>query len=249
MQYITSRANERIKHIAKLSQSKQYRHEQQECIVEGSRALHSFLDSHHTIIAVYMTQTAYASHDLGIDTDIITIVSDPVMDKISHTQTPSGILGHIRLQEWQSDTIQPGLALINVTQPGNIGTLIRTSVGLGYTTITMIDCADPWNPKAIQASAGTIAHAQITMTDWTTICASDTVTTCVLTAHDAKPIESATINNPLILVGNEAHGIPENIHNEADTRIALRMPGPIESYNAAIAGSIALYILSATKGI
>ncbi len=244
MQYIRSRDNTQVKHIRKLGRSRTYRHKHQECVVEGVRALKSFLDSRHTVRAVYIQENHTSPEDLPIEADRIITVSAPVMEKMSTVYTPSGILGHIQLATWIATQPQPGLALIEIADPGNLGTLIRSSIALNYTTVTLINCADPWNPKAVQASAGTVAHAYLHITDWKTLADATHLTTCALTAHHATPIEKTHIQHPLILIGNEAHGLPESICAAAEHRITLYMPGPAESYNAAIAGSIALYTMT-----
>lgn len=244
MQYIRSRENTQVKHIRKLGRSKAYRHEHQECIVEGLRALTSFINSRHTVLQVYIQEDRITPDDIPIDQKYITIVTAAVMDKMSTAHTPSGIIGHIQLHDWQATAAKPGLGLVEISDPGNIGTLIRSSVALNYRTITVIDCADPWNPKSIQASAGTIAHAYLHITEWDDLYNSTHLTTCALTAYNATPIETISVSEPLILVGNEAHGLPDKVSQEAHQRIALRMPGPAESYNAAIAGSIALYTIT-----
>jgi len=248
MQHIRSRDNQHIKHLAKLAQSKSYRHEHQACIVEGERALQPFVASRHRLIGVYMTHAMYKATSYAISPEYITIVPDHVMDKISPVQTPSGIVGHIHVSTWTADAPQPGLCLVNVSDPGNVGTLIRTSIALNYTTISLITCADPWNPKAVQASAGTIAHAYCHITTWQDIQYTSHVTPCALTAHNAEPIEDVAIDNPLIVIGNEAHGVPHEIIASSDYRVRLHMPGQAESYNASVAGSIALYMLTHRKG-
>lgn len=86
------------------------------------------------------------------------------------------------------------------------------------------------------------------MTEWENLQSNTNLTTCALTAYDAAPVETTDITHPLILVGNEAHGLSHEVCKAANHRIALRMPGPAESYNAAIAGSIALYIMTSKGG-
>jgi len=246
---IHSRQNQQVKHVTQLNRSKVYRHEHNACVVEGARALSPFLASRHAIQSVYMTEEAYHTQKLGIPAEKVTIVTTSVMEKMSTLHTPSGILGLITLGTWQSASIQPGLCLVNISDPGNLGALIRTSVGLGHDTITCINCVDPWNQKVVQASAGTLAHAYIHTTSWEQIRQTE-LTTCALTAYNAHAIETISFTgNELLLVGNEAHGLPEDICIQADQRIALSIPGNAESYNAAIAGSIALYIATQYKDL
>jgi len=243
MQRIQSRENPQIKHIAKLKRSSTYRRKHQACTVEGMRAISAFLTcSLHHINMLYMTEHAYHRLTFPFDDDRITIVKQHVMDKISAMHTPSGILAHVHLGDWQSKEPTSGLCLVEIRDPGNLGTLIRSSVALGYEHVCLISCADPWNPKTIQASAGALAHARLCLSSWQEVLQQQHLQRYALTHHQATPIENIKLQNALILVGNEAYGLPGHMQQEADARIRLHMPGEGESFNAAVAGSIALYL-------
>ena len=134
------------------------------------------------------------------------------MKKISSVTTPSGIIGVFALP------IQPplkklgaGIVLANISDPGNMGTLIRTCVAMGKQTVVVIDGADPWNPKVVQATAGTIANVQIFQTTWQQMLtlkkSKNLVGMIVLNAQNSI---NKSHKNALFVVGNEAHVLPEN---------------------------------------
>jgi TrmH family RNA methyltransferase len=123
-----------------------------------------------------------------------------------------------------------------------MGTLIRSAVAFDRPQLIVISGVDPYNPKVVQASAGTIGQAALIFMTWQE-----------LYNHKQRPPIHALVSNggtppdhtskeTLLLVGGEANGLPDPVLKQCDRLITLGMPGPAESLNAAIAGSIALYL-------
>lgn len=138
--------------------------------------------------------------------------------------------------------LKPGVILFNITDPGNMGTLIRTAVALNSSCIIIEGC-DPWSPKVIQSSAGNIANAEIFQFSWQEFLKlKGQSKISALVVSDGEKPSKENLSNHFLIVGNEAHGIPEDILKKCDYKITLPMPGLAESLNASIAGSIALYL-------
>jgi len=170
-------------------------------------------------------------------------VPETVMKKISSTKTPSGILGVFHIPKpLAKEKITEGIILINVADPGNAGTLIRTCAAFSKKSVIFIDGVDPWNPKVIQATAGTIGYVNIFQLSWQEVLKHKKNLRIIgLVVSNGKPLHETNLKQSLLAIGNEAHGIPEEYLKYCDELITIEMPGTTESLNAAVAGSIAIY--------
>ena len=110
-------------------------------------------------------------------------------------------------------------------------------------TVIVIEGVDPWNPKVVQASAGTIGLVTIFQLSWQQLLKNKkTHKLCALVISNGKKSEDIDFKNMLLIVGSEAHGIPPAWIDQCEEKLTLPMPGRLESLNAAVAGSIALYL-------
>lgn len=179
------------------------------------------------------------------------IVSPIVMNKISNATTPSGLLAVFKIGKKQEAQTPlkisgGGAVLAGISDPGNMGTLIRTAAAVGMKTVVIIDGADCWSPKVIQASAGTISLVNIVQTNWKTLAEKKgnlkLIGLVVVGGKDISEINKEDLKNSLLVIGSEAHGIEKSSLADCDELVTLQMPGQTESLNAAVAGSIAMYL-------
>ncbi len=248
MKTITSRSHEIIKQVASLQQKKQ-RSRLNQFVAEGLRVCTTLIQSGHQPIQLFVTEQHTRTAQKIVSDDKITLVPEHVMEKISGATTPSGIVGQFAIPEAPSaDVLTPGLVLAQVADPGNMGTLIRTTAALNHTSIVVVEGADPWSPKVVQASAGTIGMVQIFQWSWHDLLANKKALQLVgLAVKGGKNPSEFTMHNTLLVIGSEAHGIPAQWLTDCNAQLTLPMPGSTESLNAAVAGSIALYVISRRK--
>lgn len=248
MKTITSRTNEEIKEVCLLHAPKG-RKEKNQFIAEGERICSTLVKKGMKIVQLYVTDEHTAWAQKLVNEKVITIVHETVMQKISTASTPSGILGvfEIPAQPHFSE-LKPGLVLAQIADPGNMGTLIRTAAALNIPNVIVIEGTDVWSPKVIQACAGTIAQVKIFDTTWESLIKwkKDLRIGALVVKGGKKPSE-LDCKNMLLVVGNEAHGIQKEWLRDADDFVTIPMPGNIESLNAAVAGSIALYLAFGTQ--
>jgi len=171
-------------------------------------------------------------------------VKESVMKKISSAATPSGILAQFPIPlQLPLDQLSSGIVLAQVQDPGNAGTLIRTTAAMDKKTVVFIDSVDPWSPKVVQSTAGAIGLVNIFIISFETLVTHKKNTPLTaLVAHNGKLAHPSNLSHSLIIIGNEAHGIPQQWVEQCDNQVTLAMPGKSESLNAAVAGSIALYL-------
>ena len=239
---ITSRNNDLIKEVSDL-QNAQARNASGLFIAQGIRVCESLHKSGVELVQLFFTEDQM-SHIHSFPPDIEYIqVNDSVMRKISSTITPSGILGVFRMPMQPAwNKLTSGLVLAQVADPGNMGTMIRTCAALAIKSVVIIEGADPFSPKVVQASAGTLGVVKIFRSSWDQLQAQkNKLEIAALVLSGGQSPKQIDPDNTLLMVGSEAHGIPENWVAQSDQRVTIPMPGAAESLNAAVAASIALY--------
>lgn len=244
MKTIKSVTNPEIKATAKLSNAKE-RNRQKRFIVEGRRAVMMFLHAGWAPEHVYTTKLLSPEIKNSIKDELITKVTDHVMAKISQAQTPSGLCATFAIPKSPSpDLLTSGLVLADISNPGNMGTLIRTAVALGKRTVVVIGGTNPWSPKVVQASAGTISQVDLFFWSWPELMQHKKhYRLSALVVKGGTTHNKENNDNKLLIIGNEAHGLPHEWIEQCDEKITIPMPGKAESLNAAVAGSIAAYLV------
>lgn len=245
MHYISSVTNEQVKHVVSL-QNKSYRQEHGQFIVEGTRACSQLLETYQPV-TIYMTEDYYKNHDAAQFAqfqEIIIGVAQHVMDKMCSTKNPSGICAIFAIPAKKPlPHTGPGLVLMEVSDPGNLGTLIRTAAAMNIKEIILVGGVDPYNPKVIQSTVGCMTIVNLYQTSWQELL-DQKLTLCALVVKNGKTPESINLKNKFLVVGNEAHGLSDEQVKQCQESMTIPMPGHAESLNAAIAGAIGLYLMT-----
>ena len=114
----------------------------------------------------------------------------------------------------------------------------------------IIEGVDPYSPKVVQASTGTIGMISLFQWSWQELLKNKgNLSLIALAVSGGKSPSEVTADNTLLVIGSEAHGIPKEWIEKCDDTLTLPMPGATESLNAAVAGSIALYVLNMKNSI
>lgn len=243
MKKISSVNNEEIKAIAKLSTA-QGRKEQKRFIAEGVRVCSTIISAGLKPIQVYSIQSMLThARELCLE-HCITLVDESVLNKMSASKSPSGILSVFHIPEQPNfEKLESGIVLYDVADPGNMGTLLRSCAAMGKKSAVIVEGVDPWSPKVVQASAGTIGALDIFQWSWPLLQKhKKKLNICALVVSGGQKPDEFDFSDILFVVGNEAHGIPDRLIEQCDSSLTLEMPGHTESLNVAVAGSIALYI-------
>lgn len=241
MKEIQSLNNELIKKVCKLKDKKE-RYKKQEFIVEG----------YHLVEEAYKKQllktifTTDNSIQMNVDSYYVT---KDIIKKLSSTMTPQGIVGVCKMKENADITGNHYLLLDNVSDPGNLGTLIRSSLGFGIDTIILSnDSVDIYNEKVMRSTQGAIFNVNIVYADLPTVIKKlkeqkvTIVGTSLQSSVDLKEISN--LSKYAIVLGNEANGIRKNILELTDVNVKIRISKQLESLNVAVAGSIVMYYLN-----
>jgi len=252
---ITSLQNPRIKIARQLLSDRKAREESKSLAVEGVRLAEEALLNHwQPQFALWSAQLNKRGKQvlnqltrLQIPVEEIPV---PIMNKISDTETPQGLLV-VLTQKTQApaDNLNFLLALDGVRDPGNLGTILRTTSAFGAQGVILLPgCADPFSSKVLRAAMG--AHFRLpvfnlTVEEFEFLCKAKTIPAMKILLADmdgAQPCWTVDLRQPLALViGGEAAGASAQLYSIADGKVLIPMPSGSESLNAAVAASILLY--------
>mgnify|MGYP004642618921 FL=1 len=250
---ITSRENPLIKLVAALQVSSEKRKRNGLFVLEGLRICKDACDNGIKFDKLIVSDAAAEKY--AADTEKFSLISDEcykipdsLFKKISDTKTPQGIIAVAKMPVTGSCGIDKNgkyIALENVADPSNLGAISRTAEALGVNGIILSsDGCDPYSPKALRASMGTLLRVPVFVTESFAETLKSTGLkryACVVdkTAESIK--EQSFENGSVVMIGNEANGLTDSAKQSADVLVTIPMTGRAESLNAAAAAAIAMW--------
>jgi RNA methyltransferase, TrmH family len=227
-----------LKHIRKLSKKK-HRQEMGLFVAEGEKVVRELLDSGWKADEIYAT---HAPQDIPY-----TPIEQSLLNSISHLNTASPILAVFRIPKYdQTPTIGKhfSVALDNIADPGNLGTIIRLCDWFGIKDIfcspNTVDC---FNPKVVQSTMGSIARVQCHYTDLVSLVDHSETEVYAATLDGNSHYQQTFSSKGLLVMGSESHGIGDELLKKIRNRVTIpalsKDAGP-ESLNVANATAILL---------
>lgn len=224
-----------------------------ETVLEGDRTVGEALDAGIRPTTVVVPERGIGDFDRSqlcsrLDDSVeVLVVRDKVFERLAPSVTPQPMLAVIERPEAQVPTDfganDFALVLVGVADPGNVGTLIRVADATGAACVVVAGGADPWRPKAVRSSAGSVLRVPVVRGDdvhemlrrlraaGAKIVATD--------VREGLPHDSGVLEGPLaIVLGSESHGLDRSIDPLVDVRVRIEMPGNAESLNVAMAGTL-----------
>lgn len=231
-----------IKNLQKLH-SKKGRDRAGAFLVEGEKLVKEAIYSNFEVSRCYFTKSVKS--DLGMQLALGSEITASEMKQISNLVNPSPALACVHMPKRTRDILQlattKAIAVDNLRDPGNLGTIIRTADWFGINIVFLIgDCVDIYNPKVVQSSMGSFFRAQffeITIDDLKDL---NGVGYKIVGAEMSgeKPESLQEIGTGCLVIGNEANGLSSAVKNILDSSVSIRRHGKAESLNAAIAAGI-----------
>ena len=243
-----SSANARLAAARRLTR-RQGRREAGRFLAEGAQAVREALRA-DAVVELFATAEAIERHpDLAHGADEISAKDAAAL---SETVSPQGLVAVCRLNQPSSTDLlaaAPRLLalLVEPNDPGNLGTIIRTADAAGADAVLVDGGADPYNGKAVRASAGSLFHLPVLACATADVLASRSGLTALATAADGavdldELLDSGDLARPVLWAfGSEAHGLPASVLAAADHTVRIPLYGSAESLNLAAAAAIALY--------
>lgn len=226
-------------------------------LVEGIRCATTVLDAGIPVRFAVVSKDELAStrevrERLPEGTEVIEVAASTLRE-LSDTRTPQGVLLVCSEPEAGLDglDVESGdrlLVLDAIQDPGNLGTLVRTAAGFGLGAVITLDgTVDPYNPKAVRASAGAVALIPVVAATMPTLRPLLASASLPLLAATGDGVDVATIpvsSGWALAVGNEGAGLRPELLDLADRRVAIPIAERMDSLNAGLAGAILMYALS-----
>mgnify|MGYP002328675664 FL=1 len=235
---ITSLNNPTIKEISKLK-NKKYRDLTNTYLVEGNHLVEEAYKN-NLLTKIILLEDTTCNYDIEK-----IYVTKEVMKKLTELDTPNKIIGIVK----ENTPLPIGnkiLILDNIQDPGNLGTIIRSSVAFDIDTIVLSpNTVDIYNPKVIRSTQGMIFYTNIItlkLKEFIDEIKTKNYTIFGTNVRNGKNIKEITLPEKFALVlGNEGQGVSKEIESLCDDNIYIKMSSKCESLNVSVATSILLY--------
>lgn len=251
MTLITSIHNPAVMLVHKLQQKK-YRDQLGLCVVDNPLTVRDGLH-HGAQIKSLLVSESFATREQELFSAIATPlkpetivrVSDALLQKVCPTEHSQGMIAVCRIQSIPASLDAPVVYLDGVSDPGNVGAILRTSAAFGVRSIMAdMDSADFYNPKTVAAAKESIFMLSLSRVSSAALAdVRKKMPVYGLAVNGATPLQEVEWQYPFCLVlGNEARGISPDAYRYLSTSVAIEMAGgSVESLNVASATAIALY--------
>ena len=244
---ITSRANPRIKQL-RAAFAGQARLSQGLIAIEGPHLLEEALATRQAIKTIFVAERTDLPAGLPAGVEVLRVAGD-VFASAADTESPRGLAALLVPPLPNLLEMLRGTPLIVIAaglqDPGNLGTLIRSALAFGATgVLTTPGTVSAFNPKAMRASAGAVFRMPLATADEATMKTLREHGVIVLASVKDGAEDAAAVDltcGCALLIGNEGAGLAAEWLTLAGARVTIPMPGPVESLNAAVAGSLLLY--------
>lgn len=255
MEKITGKNNDLIKNVKKLLSSSKQRREQSLFVLEGARLVFDVLNSFYKVKYFLVTEFAYEKYMEQSDemvnvSEEAYIISSELAEKLSDTKSTQGIFAVCcmnRDNDFKLSDNSKMIALDNVQDPGNLGTIIRTAEALGIDSVIVGGGCDIYNPKVLRASMGSILRMNIVQTEdliskLNALKANNISIYGTSPSISAKPITEIDFSSGSVcVIGNEANGISDEVKALCNSLVTIKMLGRAESLNASVAAAITMW--------
>jgi TrmH family RNA methyltransferase len=234
-----------------------------DCAIEGLRILEEAIRSGLRFRAVFFRESAQDRAErllpqIGAQVETL-LLPDKLFDTLVPSESPQGVAALVRLKEFSLDDVTerlqvgPIVVLAGLQDPGNLGTILRSSEAFGSAGIVLGEgTVSPFNSKVVRASAGSVFRLPIVhrqgksattkLEEVSEKLRAQGVRLIATSSHKGTPVDQADLKSPAaIFFGNEGSGLPRDLMARMDESIAIPHTSQVESLNAAIAASIVLY--------
>ena len=236
MKVITSKDNELIKHIKKLK-DKKYRDESKEYIVEGIKMIEEAIQEKCQIKQIIICDDCEKTSNISkeqmyeIARYECIYVTNKVFESITGVVNPQGILAVIERNNTKQENIRSEeiiVALDDIQDPGNLGTILRTVDSIGLTQILVSKgTADVYNPKVVRSSMGAIFRVNIIecedLKQTLKNLQKQNYEIVVTSLQGKNSIYEINYNKKIIVIGNEANGVQKEIQEMANKKVKIPM--------------------------
>jgi len=218
--------------------------------IEGDHLLEEAMLSGMVLKTVFVSERRDVPHMIPRGVEVLRLTEE-VFESVVETQSPQGVAALIvppvhRLDDVLKSAAPLILVAAGLQDPGNLGTLVRSTEAFGAAGIlTTPGTVSAWNQKALRASVGSVFRMPVvgvTSDDVSDLKTHGIRLIAAVGGTGATPAQDVDFSKACaLLIGNEGAGLGAEWMRMADERVTIPCPGPVESLNAAVAGSLLLY--------
>lgn len=241
---VRSHKNRQVVEAARLHRARD-RKDRGLTLIEGPHLLAEALSAGVIPSSLFALENDEASHALAASRHIdLVLVDEGGLARVAGTKNPRGPVAVIEIPGPSSPAQSGAVVAWGVGDPGNVGTMIRTAAGFGWSFGHTEGTADPWAPKVLRAGAGAHFRTGVMPVDSLAQLEDLGYQTLATVVDGGQAPSDLAEARYAVLIGDEASGLPEEVIAMASIRVTIPMPGGIESLNAAVASAIVVYELS-----
>ncbi len=248
MDIITSTQNNRVKLANALLSRARTRRKEGKVVLEGARLIQDAWQNG--------SRPDFVLYTPGADNGLIDLlerrridalpVDDKVMQHVTDTQSPQGIVGVFPMPQPELPTDAQSILIADaISDPGNLGTIIRTAAGAGVDAVILApNCVDAYNPKVLRSGMGAHFRVPVLEMTWAQIREQVAVDEIYLADGEGDMPYDADVwasGSWALIVGSEAHGASDEALATATQRVFIPMAHATESLNAAVAAAVILF--------
>lgn len=239
---ITSSNNPLVKHIVKIREDSGYRNQCQLVLVSGYTMVREIAE----LVEPLQIFTTNPGQDKNFRAEIYQ-VSAQVLKKLSGLMNPEGIAAVFKLPPATPlENKKRVLICEGIADPGNLGTLMRTALALGFEGIFLLgQGVDPFHEKVMRASRAALFKLPYEIGDWKRLreITNDHTSSCFVADINGQPVGADAHDTIFLLLSNESLGVSPEA-KLFGKKVSIPMSGPMESLNVSVAGAILMYCLS-----
>jgi TrmH family RNA methyltransferase len=203
-------------------------------VVEGHQLVREALDAGWEVEAEFV-----AGGTTPVTGSDVFVLGTGVIERVASTESPQPVLAVVRIPPRTFDLATAAFVLVadRIADPGNVGTILRSAEAAGVDAVVLTaGSVDPFNPKVVRASAGSLFRVPVLTTTLASVQAGG-LRTIGTSSHRGSPHTDADLTGRIALVvGNEARGLPDDA--EVDEWVTIRHHGRAESLNVAMAATV-----------
>ena len=260
-------SNHRIRRLRRLSGRRGAREDEGVFVLEGPVWVREAVARGAGVEGIYVDDAAddASAHGADLIVAIVALAAERgvpvhrveagVLAGVSDVVTPRPVLAVVEIPRHTVADLAAGarasgrplVVLVEVRDPGNVGTIVRAADGAGAAgVVCSVGTADPWAPKVVRSSTGSVLHVPVvsgvSLDAVVEVLADAGVPLVVTSSHDGTPYDEFPLGAAHALVfGNEARGVSGDIATAASGRVAIPLDGRAESLNVAMAASVLLF--------
>ncbi|MGI5894783.1 MAG: TrmH family RNA methyltransferase [Candidatus Merdivicinus sp.] len=248
MERIESKDNARVKEYVKAASMRKFREQSGKFVLEGGKLLEEAVRSGIRVERIFVSENYWERHPETVKCGETFLISEAVETRISQSQTPQGVYALCKKLDKPEnldkiDSNGSYIALWDLQDPGNVGTIIRGADAMGLSGVFVSrGCCDLYNLKTLRAAMGSLFRMPVYEVEMKQFLAETPLRSyAAVVDADAQPVIGVDFRGAVAVIGNEGRGLSLEQADACSGKMTIPMRGNAESLNAAMAATILMW--------